>query len=162
PSRSALAGGGPENAILVVNSDSSDSVAVAKEYAALRRIPSINIVELSRLPPDSTYTIAQFRDRILKPVLEAIHKRKLDDQIDYIGHSAGFPYAIDVGAEMNGHKFPSYITQPASITSLTYLYELALMGNPKYLSLDANWYFRRPKSSRPDTQWTDEDKHDQA
>ena len=42
-----LAGGGPENVLLVVNRNSLDSMTIANHYAKLRKIPPGNILTLS-------------------------------------------------------------------------------------------------------------------
>ncbi len=148
---------GPENTIIVVNDDSPDSVAIAAEYVKLRHIPSGNIIRLSALPKDPVIKADDFRNLILKPILDTIRSRGLQDQIDLVAYSAGFPYGVDVSADMGGKSFPMYITQPASLTGLTYLYELTLAKDITYLSLDVNGYYRAPKSASKDTPWSAED-----
>jgi hypothetical protein len=157
-----FAGGGAENLLLVVNADSADSLAVANEYIHLRKIPPSNVVYLNGLPPAPTIKIEDFRQRIIKPVLETVSLRELAGQIDYVVYSAGFPYAVDVREDMVGKTFPVFITQPASLTGLTYLHELVLAKNSDYLSLDANWYVRRPKTPQADTPWSEADRRQQA
>ncbi len=143
----ALAGGGPENLFLVVNPDSPDSVAVANEYIALRQIAPINVLRLSGVPTTPTISVADFKTKILRPILDAIHQRGLELQIDYIVYSAGFPFAVDISADMAGKQFPRYVTQPASLTGMTYFRDLCLAGNTDYLADDANYYGRgyKPK-----------------
>jgi uncharacterized protein (TIGR03790 family) len=118
-----LAGGGPENVALVVNADVPDSVTVADEYAKLRSIPPCNLIRLSGLPTGPKITVQQFRELILQPVLAQLTERGLRRQVDYVVYSCGFPFAVDVCADMAGRQFPRIITQPASLTGLTYLYE---------------------------------------
>ena len=144
----ALAGGGPENLFLVVNPDNPDSVAVANEYIALRQIPPINVLNLSGVPATPTISVADFKTILLRPILDAIHQRGLDPQIDYIVYSTGFPYAIDISADMAGKQFPRYVTQPASLTGMTYFRDLTLAGDTTYLDHDANFYARgmKPKN----------------
>jgi hypothetical protein len=140
-----LAGGGPENLLLVVNADSTDSLAVANEYVSLRRIPPSNVVYLTGLPAAPGIKVADFKDKILRPVLDTIKQRGLDGQIDYIVYSAGFPFAIDVSEDMAGKQFPRFVTQPASLTGMTYFRDLVLAADPTYLAADANWYARGAK-----------------
>jgi len=140
---------GPENCVLVVNADSPDSVTVAAEYAALRHVPPCNVIALSGLPGQPIITVADFRALILQPVLDTIRRRGLEPQIDAIIYSCGFPYAVDVRADMAGRQFPRVITQPASLTGLTYLADLVLATDTSYLSLDANWYARRLQRQQP-------------
>jgi hypothetical protein len=140
---------GPENCVLVVNAASVDSVTVAAEYAALRHVPPGNVIRLSGLPGQPVITVTDFRALILQPVLDTIHRRGLEPQIDAIIYSCGFPYAVDVRADMAGKSFPRVITQPASLTGLTYFADLVLAQDPAYLSLDANWYARPLKRQQP-------------
>ncbi len=159
---SCHAGGGPENLLLVVNADSPDSVAVANEYVSLRKVPATNVVTLRGLPAGPTIKLAEFKERILRPVLDAAKQRGLAGQIDYLVYSAGFPYAVDVSEDMAGKQFPRFITQPAALTGVTYFSELVLAGKSDYLSVDANWYARRLKQEKPAVAWSDSDKALQA
>lgn len=156
------AGGGPENLLLVVNADKADSLTVANEYVRLREVPPTHIVYLAGLPPGSQITVEDFRARILRPVLETMQRRGLAGQIDYVVYSAGFPFAVEVSKDIEGKAFPAFLTQPASLTGLTYLYELVLIAGAKYLALDANRYMRTLKGRKSDTPWTDSDKNHQA
>ncbi|MEI6501679.1 MAG: hypothetical protein WCP21_11730 [Armatimonadota bacterium] len=145
----ALAGGGPENVALVVNADNADSVTLAMEYSRLRQIPARNLIRLSGLPITPSITVAQFRDQIMGPVLQTVARRGLQRQIDYVIYSCGFPYAVDVSADMAGRKFPRIITQPASLTGLTYLYEAVMAGDTSHLTMDSNWNYRSVKRQGP-------------
>ena len=158
PAGVAVAGGGPENAVVIVNADNPDSVTLAQQYAALRQIPSCNVVSLSGLPDQPKITVQQFRELILGPVLQTIEQRGLAAQIDYLVYSCGFPFAVDVSADMAGKQFPRVITQPASLTGLTYLYEPVLAGNVGYLALDSNWYCRPVKRQGPPLVLSDDER----
>lgn len=146
--KAAIAGGGPENVMLVVNEESWASLAVANHYIQLRKIPACNVVYLSgvQLSWDNV-KIEVFREKILIPVLEAIQRRGLEPQIDYIVYSADFPFSINVRGDLAGdpgaRSLPKYVTTGASINGLTYLYESVLEGDWRtYLSLHANLYSR--------------------
>ena len=152
---------GPENVAVIVNTASPDSVAVAREYVRLRGVPACNVIELRELPTGGAVPVALFRDQILRPILKQIEERKLASQIEVIAYSAGFPYAIDTSADMAGKPFPRYITQPASITGLTYLYQPVLAADIDYLSLQSNRYFRRPGRGETDAAWSAGDKERQ-
>ncbi len=92
---SALAGGGPENVILVVNRNSIDSMTIANHFAQLRQIPPGNLITLDwpRSAVEMT-DIDTFREKILLPVLTTIDRRRLSSQIDYIVYSADFPWGV--------------------------------------------------------------------
>lgn len=149
---------GPENLLLVVNGDDPASVSVARLYASLRSVPAGNILTLRGVPKGGTIPAVEFRRSILSPILRTIKERGLEGQIECVAYSAGFPYAVDVSADMAGKTLPHYITQPASLTGLTYLYELAMAGNAAYLDMDANGYYRDRTTRAAARPWTDEDR----
>ncbi len=154
----AFAGGGPENALVVVNADSWASTYIANEYVAARHIPPTNVIKLRNLPNFERMNVDDFRAKILGPVLQTAEKRGLAGQIDYILYSADFPWAIDVTSDIGTQKLPTVITQPASINGLTYLYQFAMAKNAGYLGLNVNFYSRQPLHTSPDTAWSDHDK----
>jgi hypothetical protein len=141
---SAHAGGGPENVMVVVNSDSWMSLSVANHFVRLRSIPASNVVHLSDIPDFERISVDQFRAQILRPVLKAIESRGLGQQIDYAVYSCDFPWAVDIREDVKGVKLPQVITPVAAINGLTYLYESTLSGKPNYLGLNANFYVRKP------------------
>jgi len=122
----AWAGGGPENVAVVVNADSWASLAVANEYVALRRIPECNVIYLSDLPGNLSIDVQQFRELILRPVLQTLERRGLTGQIDAIAYSADLPYSVHVEGDLGEHKLHRALTPEASINGLTYLYSLVL------------------------------------
>jgi hypothetical protein len=85
----AIAGGGGENMLLVVNPDDPASLQIANAYAALRDIPSNNILFIT--PPADYYndgqpiSQAEVANTYLTPIAAAISARGLTNQINYIG-----------------------------------------------------------------------------
>ncbi len=150
----AGAGGGPENVILAVNQNSPASLAVANLYIELRQIPSCNVVYLD-LPfaaDQEQITLAEFREKILKPIVEEIIVRRLEEQIDVIIYSADFPTAVTVNDALKKLQKEQPDLSPAavklmrptaSINALTYYAGAVLGNNYAYLSLDSNWYMRQ-------------------
>ena len=130
---SALAGGGPENVLVVVNEDSDSSKLIANHYIALRNIPDRNVVYLNRIPFKEATDFETFESRILRPVLRAIEDRELAGSIDYIVYSSDFPTSIRIPeifkqfgdyVKAQGQDFEKtkkLYNPTASITSLTYL-----------------------------------------
>lgn len=157
PVATILAGGGPENVAVVVNSESPDSIAVANEYVHLRHIPVSNVIYLKDVPSaETSVPIEAFREKILKPLFAAIAARGNDSQIDIIAYSAGFPTTVDFQGDLGTLQIPKAISPGASLTGLTYLYQGVLSKvAPYYLDLGINWYQRRPLPKRPDlAPWT--------
>ena len=143
---------GPENVLVVVNKDSPDSIAIANRYVQLRNVPAVNVVYLRGITtlknhgPESTSSKA-FQREILNPILKAMKGRGIEDQIDCIAYSPGFPTRINFNPELKrylnatGIKYKLQLHAPwASITSLTYFHQNAFSRNPDFLELDANNY----------------------
>jgi hypothetical protein len=163
-----LAGGGPENVLLVVNRKSPTSLTIANHYIRLRHIPAGNVLTLPWDPAKDTTDIDTFRKQILSPVLTAIQKRRLRRQIDYVVYSSDFPWGIDLSSDINKFLAPggkadlSALGKPpwqppkgqkamGSINGLTYLWQPVMGGNGAYLILTSNQYFRRasPQPANP-------------
>ncbi|MFZ5828622.1 MAG: hypothetical protein ACOY3P_00970, partial [Planctomycetota bacterium] len=170
----ALAGGGPENVLLVVNRDSADSLAIANHFIALRQIPPGNVLTIPWEAERETASFDEFREKLLKPILNAIEQRRLLPQIDYVVYSCDFPTRINLHPEFDAFKtqlkdqleakrkagervpekageWPMYLTPIGSLTGLTYLWQATLPGSPAYLDLQSNKYFRAPKAGDVET-----------
>lgn len=92
----ALAGGGGENMMLVVNASDEAAVRIAGAYQKIRNIPDGNILFIT--PTDINYGMQRLRttndtdlmNTYLNPIASAIRDRGLSSQIDYIG-TLGLP-----------------------------------------------------------------------
>ena len=134
-----LAGGGPENVFLVVNSAVPDSMTIANHFVERRKIPTGSVFYIDWPEPPFETEIQTFRDRVLKPILEEIEKRQLSSQIDYIVYSSGFPYAINFSADLGETR----VSHPkASITGATYLHEFTMLKSKQLIGARANAYAR--------------------
>ena len=166
----ARAGGGPENVFLVVNPQSPASLCIANHYAAWRQIPAVNVFYLAWDPKAETTDVDTFRQRILRPTLEAVRASHLGRQIDYIVYSSDFPWGIALDADVKKFTstmgdlkkpeasqeehpepsrpatWPTFLTPVGSINGLTYLWEPVLMAQPGYFGRHSNWYARSAAS----------------
>jgi uncharacterized protein (TIGR03790 family) len=160
----ARAGGGPENLLLVVNPESAASLTIANHYARLRRIPASNVFYLPWNPKVDSTDIDTFRQRILKPVVDAALDRRPRGQIDYVVYSSDFPWGVRLDsdrkkfdddaqkarqakADKEGNPAdagpPAWVkvlTPVGSLTGLTYLWEPVVAGHSSYLGLRNNLY----------------------
>ena len=142
------AGLGPENVAVVVNADSQSSVQIAVEYARLRKIPEGNVIRLLEVPDSESIDVDEFRSKLLGPVLSTIKGRSLTPQIECIAWSSDFPTAINVKSDIGQNRLPKVITPTASLNGLTYLHQLVMKKDLRYLSLQINGYARRPVTRR--------------
>jgi uncharacterized protein (TIGR03790 family) len=151
--RVSLAGLAPESVLLVVNGDSPASLAVANEYVHLRNIPDSNVVTLTGVTNVEQLSVDEFRKQILVPVLTAIDQRGLKSQIRCVAYSADLPTAIHVNGDVGDRKLPQVLTPVASINGLTFLHQLTLAKDIRYLDLNVNSYARRVGVQSKDTPW---------
>jgi hypothetical protein len=140
-----LAGGGPENVLVVVNGDSPVSLEIANAYVEMREIPQEHVLWLHDIPYPDSISIDTFRSRIWKPIREFITRHRLDDEIDIIAYSADFPYAVNFTTDLKANKLTKlkYQGKEASLTGLSYFARHVETGSPYYLATNANLYFRR-------------------
>ncbi|MEX2187578.1 MAG: hypothetical protein WD875_12320 [Pirellulales bacterium] len=146
--RPSLAGGGPENLLLLVNSQSATSRAVANYYAQLRSVPPSNIVSLD-VPVGNKMSVADFRTKVLMPALSTMAARGIGGQIDYIVYSADFPTQIDLSGDGRpqglGVSKPDPYAPTGSINSMTFLWQMTMTERPNYYHpTETNRYFRHP------------------
>ncbi|MBC7351401.1 MAG: hypothetical protein H5U08_03500 [Thermogutta sp.] len=171
--RIARAGGGPENVLLVVNSESPVSHAVANFYQSLRQIPDSNVLYLAWDPKEQVTDVDRFRAKILLPIIEHLTRQGALEWIDCVAYSADFPWGIDLrkdierlaeehpellpparpggpsdegksAEEQASARWPRVLTPRGSLNGLTYLYAGVLARRPDYyMSLRVNQYMRR-------------------
>ncbi len=157
----ALATGGPENVLLVVNPLSADSMCIANHYAELRHIPPNNLLFLPWDPHQENTDVDTFRARILIPVLQTARLRIPGRQIDYVVYSSDFPWGVALDADIKRFKaaieklaqekkeampaekgtWINFATPVASINGLTFLWE-GVLANGFYVHPQFNWYAR--------------------
>lgn len=140
----ASAGGSPETTLLVVNADSPHSLAVANEYIRLRRLPERQVLWLQDVPVGEIIGIGAFRRHILEPIRAYLALEGLDEEIDLIAYSAGFPYGVDFTEDLKreGVERNKRVGTVASLTGLTFFQHRVLAMDLGYLSPRANQYFR--------------------
>jgi autotransporter-associated beta strand protein len=115
----ALAGGGGESMLLVVNPNDPASLQIANAYAALRDIPANNILFVS--PPSyyqnngAAITQADVMSDYLFPIAAAITARGLTNQINYIG---------TIGQATSYAIIPQPSTTATNANSLNYALDL--------------------------------------
>lgn len=137
----AQAGGGPENILVVVNANGPSSMQVANHYLAMRRIPPENVVYIRTPPLWKMVKAADFRERILKPVLAHIETHRLGDQIDQVVYSCDFPWYVDFTETFAKDKLPPPQRPIASLTSATFFYQYVENSDPRLTTLNNNGYF---------------------
>lgn len=88
--RAALAGGGPQNVLLIVDPESADGKAVANYYLAARGVPLENVVYLD--PQAANYPT--WVDDKLDVLFGMLANRGVEDHIDYIVVAPGVSFYV--------------------------------------------------------------------
>ncbi len=139
-----LAGGGPENVFLLVNSNSESSKTIANHYIELRKIPPTNVLYVDWKYNLDSSSVVGLRDKILLPALKTMDERQLTPQIDYLIYSSDFPWRVELQPAFPNHEFHSPFDQWASTTGTTYLISYLRSDNPDIVQPTANWYVPGP------------------
>jgi len=137
---SVSAGGGPENVLLLINSNSLNSKTIANQYIALRGVPASNIVYVDWRGGIERCQGPQFSSKILKPAIDAIRERRLSNQIDYVVYSCDFPWRVGLKQLFPDLTFGKANHPYASCTGATYLWKYVRDKNPALMSPNVNWY----------------------
>ena len=140
PRSAVQAGGGPESLLLVVNANSDASKTIANHYIRLRKLSPRNVLYLDWQGSTASVTGTEFRDQILKPILEAADQRNLGAQLEYIVYSADFPCRVDFRPEFKDEKLPKQFAPIASLTGATYLWTFSRDLQPGMVMPTINWY----------------------
>jgi hypothetical protein len=138
-----LAGSSPSQWVVVVNGKSPRSRTIANYYTYWRNIPSVNVIVLDESPSGNTITLADFRDKMLVPILDEVAKRGLGNHVQGIAYSSDLPLAVDLGMEPDEEgPYGPYMTKVGSINGLTYLHRFVReIGH--FINVDNNWYAGR-------------------
>jgi hypothetical protein len=130
PPEAALAGGGPENAVLVVDPSVPESLYVANHYRAARGIPGSNVLYM----PPGAVDYEQFTDFQLDALLGTLGGRGLDDHVDYVVVPPGGSFYVAAKELIDGGGCPAPVRRIAISTAygLAYSSEEILAGGLRY------------------------------
>lgn len=98
---------GPHEILMLINTNSPDSVRIGETYVRLRRVPEANVVRVGA-PTNIAMSAESFREIVYKPALEQSRIRGVAPHILAWVYAPGFPWKI------NGNP-------PLSLTGLTFL-----------------------------------------
>lgn len=87
------AGGSGLNTLVVINQNSSNSVALGNYYCERRQIPPENVLRIAWSGGNTSWDSSQFTTTLLQPLLNAIAARGLSNQIHYVALSMDIPFA---------------------------------------------------------------------
>lgn len=87
-----FAGGSGLNTLVVVNQNSTNSVALGNYYCERRQIPPDNLLRLAWPGGNIAWDVTQFQTNLLQPLLQALAARGLSNQIQYVVLSMDIPF----------------------------------------------------------------------
>ncbi|MDA3798293.1 MAG: TIGR03790 family protein [Kiritimatiellae bacterium] len=101
----------PDELAIIVNRDSSDSKAVAEKYCELRKVPNVNIIEVSIPAEDDKFPVEITQDVFTEKIWKAVNKSIVEKGLKNLH---GWIYSVDMPTTIK--------TSPqVSITGLTYV-----------------------------------------
>jgi uncharacterized protein (TIGR03790 family) len=111
----AVQAAGPENVLLVVNTNSSLSRSISDYYARRRSIPPANVCAI-RTTDQETISRATFDSMIARPIGACLSSKRLVESVLYIVTTQGVPLRIEGTGSMTG-------TAASVDSELTLLYD---------------------------------------
>jgi len=90
------AGGGPQNVLIVVNANSSESLEIGNAYRRARGIPYRQVLTLP-LPISSSIPYPTYLDTLEKPIRAYLETTQLEDEITCLVLTRGVPMQVDIG-----------------------------------------------------------------
>ena len=95
------AGGSGLNVVVVANSASSNSLALANYYCERRQIPPQNVLRINWTGSSINWSGDQFRSLLALPLQAMLVSRSLAAQVDYVALSMDIPYRVATGGGDN-------------------------------------------------------------
>jgi len=121
-----MAGGGPQNLLLVVNDQSQESLWLGQVYRQLRDIPERNVCHIAVDPFAHDLSNASFQTTVVDRVRQHIADHGLSQQIDYILLSKDIPSRVNNNEGATAVLFYGFknapLIGPCSMPSNTYSY----------------------------------------
>lgn len=108
-----FAGGGPFNTLVVVNTNSADSIELGEYYAAAHGIPDHHICRLGLATNLHLVTSNEFRSLLRDPIRSHLVAEGLDGQIDYLVLCQTFPTRVAGIEGVSPALFYGYKNAPA-------------------------------------------------
>jgi len=90
-----------DNVLLVVNSNSPQSIQIADRYATVRRVPERNIVRI-KTTIEEQISRTDYASTIEAPIAAWLSRQRLQDQILYLVVTKGVPLRVDGSGGQSG------------------------------------------------------------
>lgn len=138
----AIAGGGGERAVLIVDPANAESMYVANVYAARRDLPASNFIYMA--PGAANY--AQFASSNLPGFFGDLALREIEDHVDFVIIPPGGNFYVPAPGLVSDMCFPVGRFSSASCYTLAFQSDRILAGNLQHSA--TNQYARNNYSAR--------------
>lgn len=91
------AGGSGLNVVVVVNQTSTNSVQLGNYYCERRQVPPQNVLRINWTGGNADWSISDFTNYLLNPLLAMVSARQFTNQADYVLLSMDIPYRVTQG-----------------------------------------------------------------
>lgn len=89
-----FAGGSGLNVVVVVNTNSSNSLQLGNYYCEQRGVPPQNVLRIGWAGGNVNWTLADFESRLRTPLDAMLASRQLTNQVDFVLLSMDIPYRV--------------------------------------------------------------------
>src|SRR2546423_1811295 len=89
-----FAGGSGLNVVIVINTNSANSLQLGNYYCEKRQVPPQNVLKSGWTGSNINWAQSDFDTLILNPLLGMLSARQLTNQIEYVLLSMDFPYQV--------------------------------------------------------------------
>ncbi len=120
----ALAGGGPENVLLIIDPSSAESLYIGNYYKNARNIPDANVLYID---PD-TANFQAFAGVKVDGLFGHLRNRRIDDHIDYIVVTPGNSFFVSAPGLVTDSCFPVGRFSMSSVWTLAHIKNDILPG----------------------------------
>lgn len=138
--QAALAGGGPDNVLIIIDPSSPDSLYLGNYYKNARNIPDANVLYID---PDAANYPA-FAGTQLPGFLGNLTQRRIDDHIDYVVVTPGNSFFVSAPGLITDGCFPVGRFSIGSVFGMAFIKNEILAGLP---STTSNRYFSNAVAS---------------
>ncbi len=111
----------PCETVLLVNTNSLDSLKIANNYIKMRAIPLNNVIYLGVDGDKAEISHADFTAKIWEPANAELKKRGIDSQVSAWVYSASFPFRVKNPTEPTSVPEGGLVSKDLSITGLTFM-----------------------------------------
>src|SRR5688572_23188639 len=89
-----FAGGSGLNVVVVVNTNSSNSLQLGNYYCEKRGVPPQNVLRIGWTGANTNWVRADFEARLRTPLGAMLASRQLSNQVEYVLLSMDIPYRV--------------------------------------------------------------------